>query len=102
VLRRVGRHDLAPALLDIVLDELEWRYAQLSTAQDGRATVRDEYQRALVTLGQRCASSAPTTCARKGVGRRRVRTLIVVVDGEDVFLDRRRRARATHDLGATT
>ena len=41
----------APALLDIVLEELETRRARLDEAS-GQATLRDEYQRALVTLGQ--------------------------------------------------
>jgi BirA family biotin operon repressor/biotin-[acetyl-CoA-carboxylase] ligase len=42
----------APALLDILLDELETRRALLDSA-DGQAALRDEYQRALSTLGQR-------------------------------------------------
>jgi BirA family biotin operon repressor/biotin-[acetyl-CoA-carboxylase] ligase len=41
----------APALLDIVLEELEERRALLDSA-DGQTALRDEYQRALVTLGQ--------------------------------------------------
>jgi BirA family biotin operon repressor/biotin-[acetyl-CoA-carboxylase] ligase len=41
----------APALLDIVLEELETRRALLDEAS-GQARMRDEYQRALVTLGQ--------------------------------------------------
>jgi BirA family biotin operon repressor/biotin-[acetyl-CoA-carboxylase] ligase len=40
------------ALLDIVLDELEARRALLESA-DGQVRLRDEYRRALVTLGQR-------------------------------------------------
>ncbi len=40
-----------PALLDILLDELESRRALLESA-DGQATLRTEYQRALSTLGQ--------------------------------------------------
>lgn len=40
-----------PALLDILLDELEARRALLDSA-DGQASLRDEYRRALVTLGQ--------------------------------------------------
>ncbi len=39
------------ALLDILLDELEARRASLDSA-DGQANLRDEYRRALVTLGQ--------------------------------------------------
>jgi BirA family transcriptional regulator, biotin operon repressor / biotin---[acetyl-CoA-carboxylase] ligase len=41
----------APALLDIVLEELETRRALLADGS-GQATLREEYQRALVTLGQ--------------------------------------------------
>src|SRR5580704_14962069 len=41
----------APALLDIVLEELETRRALLDEAS-GQASLRDEYRRALVTLGQ--------------------------------------------------
>ena len=39
------------ALLDILLDELEHRRAQLES-DDGRRELRGEYERALVTLGQ--------------------------------------------------
>jgi BirA family biotin operon repressor/biotin-[acetyl-CoA-carboxylase] ligase len=41
----------ASALLDIVLDELETRRAALDSAE-GQVRVRDEYRRALATLGQ--------------------------------------------------
>ncbi|MGB8197307.1 MAG: biotin--[acetyl-CoA-carboxylase] ligase [Acidimicrobiales bacterium] len=41
----------APALLDIVLEELESRRALLDDV-DGQARLRDEYQRALVTVGR--------------------------------------------------
>lgn len=41
----------APALLDILLDELEARRALLDSAE-GQVTIRAEYERALVTLGQ--------------------------------------------------
>jgi BirA family biotin operon repressor/biotin-[acetyl-CoA-carboxylase] ligase len=41
----------APALLDILLDELEARRERLDSVE-GRAQLRDEYERALVTLGQ--------------------------------------------------
>ena len=41
----------APALLDIMLDELETRRAMLDSI-DGQASLREEYRRALVTLGQ--------------------------------------------------
>jgi BirA family transcriptional regulator, biotin operon repressor / biotin---[acetyl-CoA-carboxylase] ligase len=41
----------APALLDIMLEELETRRGLLDSAH-GQATVREEYRRALVTLGQ--------------------------------------------------
>lgn len=41
----------APALLDILLEELETRRALLDSAE-GQRSLRDEYQRALATLGQ--------------------------------------------------
>lgn len=41
-----------PGLLDIVLEEIEPRRAQLDVAE-GRASLREEYQRALVTVGRR-------------------------------------------------
>jgi BirA family biotin operon repressor/biotin-[acetyl-CoA-carboxylase] ligase len=41
----------APALLDIVLEELETRRVLLESAE-GQKDLRDEYRRALVTLGQ--------------------------------------------------
>ena len=41
----------APALLDILLEELESRRELLDSA-DGQHSLREEYQRALVTLGQ--------------------------------------------------
>jgi BirA family transcriptional regulator, biotin operon repressor / biotin---[acetyl-CoA-carboxylase] ligase len=40
-----------PALLDILLEELEMRRALLDSL-DGQSALRDEYRRALVTLGQ--------------------------------------------------
>jgi BirA family biotin operon repressor/biotin-[acetyl-CoA-carboxylase] ligase len=42
----------APALLDILLDELEPRRERLDSLE-GRSQLRDEYVRALATLGQR-------------------------------------------------
>jgi BirA family biotin operon repressor/biotin-[acetyl-CoA-carboxylase] ligase len=46
------------ALLDILLEELEWRRAQLDS-EEGRTALHDEYQRALVTLGQRVRVQRP-------------------------------------------
>ncbi|HEY5147859.1 MAG TPA: hypothetical protein VII82_13885, partial [Polyangiaceae bacterium] len=43
---------IAPrALLDIVLEEIEFRRSRLDSKK-GRAALRDEYTRALATLGQ--------------------------------------------------
>jgi BirA family transcriptional regulator, biotin operon repressor / biotin---[acetyl-CoA-carboxylase] ligase len=42
----------APALLDIALEEIESRRGQLDGGE-GRAALREEYQRALVTVGRR-------------------------------------------------
>jgi len=49
------------ALLDIVLEELETRRVLLDSSR-GQSTLREEYQRALITLGQLFGWSGPTTC----------------------------------------
>ncbi len=74
----------APALLDIVLDELEVRRERLDSTE-GRAQLRDEYVRALATLGQRVrveqreGSVTGTATSVDEMGR-----LVVDVDGEEV------------------
>jgi BirA family biotin operon repressor/biotin-[acetyl-CoA-carboxylase] ligase len=76
----------APALLDIVLDELETRRSLLDSA-DGQATLRDEYQRALSTLGQLVRVERRNDAV---VGRAlavdEFGQLIVDVDGEEVVI----------------
>jgi len=73
-----------PALLDILLDELEARRASLDSS-DGQATLRDEYQRALVTLG-RLVRVERTNDVLVGLATSvdEFGQLIVVVDGEEV------------------
>jgi BirA family transcriptional regulator, biotin operon repressor / biotin---[acetyl-CoA-carboxylase] ligase len=75
-----------PALLDIVLDELETRRALLDSA-DGQAVLRAEYQRALETLGQMVRVDRPHDVV---VGRATAvdeyGQLIVVVDGQEVAI----------------
>jgi len=76
----------APALLDIVLEELEPRRAQMEEP-DGRAELRGEYERALVTVGRRVRvelASAVHEGQARGVDD--VGRLVVEVDGvERVF-----------------
>jgi BirA family biotin operon repressor/biotin-[acetyl-CoA-carboxylase] ligase len=73
-----------PALLDILLDELEARRASLDSS-DGQATLRDEYQRALVTLG-RLVRVERTNDVLVGLATSvdEFGQLIVVVNGEEV------------------
>ena len=74
----------APALLDIVLDELEVRRERLDSLE-GRAHLRGEYVRALATLGQRVrveqsnGSVVGTATKVDDMGR-----LVVDVEGEEV------------------
>jgi BirA family biotin operon repressor/biotin-[acetyl-CoA-carboxylase] ligase len=73
-----------PALLDILLDELEARRASLDSS-NGQATLRDEYQRALVTLG-RLVRVKRTNDVLVGLATSvdEFGQLIVVVNGEEV------------------
>jgi BirA family biotin operon repressor/biotin-[acetyl-CoA-carboxylase] ligase len=73
-----------PALLDILLDELEARRASLDSS-DGQATLRDEYQRALVTLG-RLVRVERTNDVLVGLATSvdEFGRLVVVVNGEEV------------------
>jgi BirA family biotin operon repressor/biotin-[acetyl-CoA-carboxylase] ligase len=58
VSREAGVTITPPALLDILLEEIEPRRARLDDAE-GRATLRAEYERALVTLGRRVRVETP-------------------------------------------
>lgn len=77
----------APALLDILLEELEARRARLDSVE-GQSTLREEYRRALVTLGQivRVERSRDVV-----VGRAKTideyGQLVVVVDGVDLVVN---------------
>jgi BirA family biotin operon repressor/biotin-[acetyl-CoA-carboxylase] ligase len=51
VLAEAGVRVTSRGLLDIVLEELEWRRAQLDD-EEGRAALHAEYEKALVTTGQ--------------------------------------------------
>jgi len=72
------------ALLDILLDELETRRALLDSG-GGQSTLREEYQRALITLGQ-LVRVERTTDVLVGLATSvdDFGQLIVVVDGHDV------------------
>ncbi len=59
VSREAGVTITAPALLDILLEEVEPRRTQLDDAE-GRAALRAEYERALVTLGRRVRVETPS------------------------------------------
>ena len=52
VWQEAGVHVAPRALLDILLEELEWRRAMLESVE-GRAALREEYTHSLATLGQR-------------------------------------------------
>ncbi|MFI5036483.1 MAG: biotin--[acetyl-CoA-carboxylase] ligase [Acidimicrobiales bacterium] len=71
-----------PALLDIALEEIEPRRAQLDLAE-GRVALREEYERALVTLGRRVRVEL-TGEAHEGevTGVDAAGRLIVNVDGD--------------------
>jgi len=73
-----------PALLDILLEELESRRALLDSS-GGQSTLREEYQRALITLGQPVRVER-TTDVVVGLASSvdEFGQLIVVVDGHDV------------------
>lgn len=69
------------ALLDIVLEELEVRRALWVSVAD-RARLREEYRRALVTIGQRVrVEQAESTTVGRAVGVDRTGRLEVEVDG---------------------
>ena len=76
----------APALLDILLEELEARRALLDS-EEGQAALREEHRRALVTLGQMVRVERSRDVI---VGRARdvdeYGQLIVEVDGEEVAI----------------
>jgi BirA family transcriptional regulator, biotin operon repressor / biotin---[acetyl-CoA-carboxylase] ligase len=86
VLAAVGITMSARGLLDILLEELEWRYAPLERRRRASSGV-DEYEGALVTLGQVVASSAAHDDV---VGEARAvdefGQLIVDVDGHEVAI----------------
>ncbi len=73
---------IAPrALLDLVLEELETRRAQLDN-EDGRRTLRAEYERALATIGQAVRVEQLTgTVVGRARGVDAVGQLLVEVDG---------------------
>ena len=76
----------AAALLDILLEELEGRRASLDSAE-GQSTLREEYRRALVTLGQLVRVERPHDVL---VGRATTvddyGQLVVDVDGEKIAI----------------
>jgi BirA family biotin operon repressor/biotin-[acetyl-CoA-carboxylase] ligase len=84
VLEATGITLSARGLLDIVLEELEWRYRQMDS-EEGRDGLHREYQRSLATLGQRVRVER-TRDVLEGEARAvdQFGRLIVVVDGHDV------------------
>jgi BirA family biotin operon repressor/biotin-[acetyl-CoA-carboxylase] ligase len=76
----------APALLDIVLDELEARRAALDSAE-GQVGVRDEYRRALATLGQLVrVERTNDVVVGRAVAVDEFGQLVVLVDGHEVAI----------------
>jgi BirA family transcriptional regulator, biotin operon repressor / biotin---[acetyl-CoA-carboxylase] ligase len=76
----------AAALLDIVLDELETRRALLDSVE-GQATLRDEYHRALSTLGEQVrVERTNDTIVGLATSVDEFGQLIVVSDDEEVVI----------------
>jgi BirA family biotin operon repressor/biotin-[acetyl-CoA-carboxylase] ligase len=92
----------ARGLLDIVLEEIEWRYWQ-SQNDEGRADLRLEYQSALVTVGQHVRVErlhdvlVGVACGVDDSGH-----LIVDVDGVKMTFSTGDVVHVRHQLGATT
>jgi BirA family biotin operon repressor/biotin-[acetyl-CoA-carboxylase] ligase len=102
VLKETGITLSSRGLLDILLEDLEWRYAQLH-AQDGRATVHQEYESALVTLGQRVRVERINDVLEGEVlGVDACGRLIVNVDGVEMFFSTGDVVHVRPHLGATT
>jgi len=75
-----------PALLDILLDELETRRTLLDSAE-GQASLRDEYQRALETLGQVVrVERAHDVVVGRALSVDEYGQLMVEVDGKEVAI----------------
>jgi BirA family biotin operon repressor/biotin-[acetyl-CoA-carboxylase] ligase len=102
VLKETGITLSPRGLLDIFLEDIEWRYAQLYT-QDGRATVREEYERALVTLGQRVRiERTHDELEGEVLGIDACGRLMVNVDGVEMFFSTGDVVHVRPPLGATT
>lgn len=102
VLKETGITLSPRGLLDILLEDLQWRYAQLHT-QDGRATVHQEYESALVTLGQRVRIERTNDVLEGEVlGVDACGRLIVNVDGVEMFFSTGDVVHVRPQLGATT
>ena len=102
VLKETGITLSPRGLLDILLEDLEWRYAQLHT-QDGRATVHQEYESALVTVGQRVrVERTHDVLEGEVLGIDACGHLIVNVDGVEMFFSTGDVVHVRPELGATT
>lgn len=102
VLKETGITLSSRGLLDILLEDIEWRYAQLHS-QDGRATVHQEYESALVTLGQRVRVERTNDVLEGDVlGVDACGRLIVNVDGVEMFFSTGDVVHVRPQLGATT
>jgi BirA family transcriptional regulator, biotin operon repressor / biotin---[acetyl-CoA-carboxylase] ligase len=89
-------------LLDIVLEEIEWRYWQ-SQNDEGRADLRREYENALVTVGQHVRVERLTdTLVGVARGVDDSGHLIVDVDGVPMTFSTGDVVHLRHQLGATT
>ena len=68
------------ALLDILLEEVEWRRRSLE-APDGTARLREEYERSLVTLGQTVrVQTHDEAVVGEAIGVDHVGRLVVLID----------------------
>jgi BirA family biotin operon repressor/biotin-[acetyl-CoA-carboxylase] ligase len=92
----------ARALLDILLEELEWRYALLET-QEARAVLHAEYERALVTVGQRVRiERLDDVVVGEALGIDGCGRLIVDVDGLEMIFSTGDVVHLRPQLGAST
>jgi BirA family biotin operon repressor/biotin-[acetyl-CoA-carboxylase] ligase len=102
VLGETGITLSARGLLDIVLEEIEWRYWQ-SQSDEGRAELRREYEDALVTVGQHVrVERSNDVLVGVAVGVNDVGHLMVDVDGEVKTFSTGDVVHVRHQLGAIT
>lgn len=102
VLDETGITLSARGLLDIVLEEIEWRYWQ-SQNEGGRGDLRLEYERALVTVGQHVrVERLNDVLVGVAHGVDETGRLLVDVDGVRMTFSTGDVVHVRHELGAST